>query len=734
MPPDCGPAARRRMGDTAKWANKAHHGRAINAAPKKSGREWTLWTEVDGVDHDRCPLWSTPVHFFARGVPRKALEALSMDQGSQHPGNRVYEAASVGWSRSDWLWALCLVVATILTYLPALNGTPIWDDDAHITRPELRSLEGLAKIWTQPGSTQQYYPLVHTVFWVEHQLWGDAPLGYHLMNVLLHCGSALLLVMLLRRLEIPGVWLAAAIFTLHPVQVESVAWISELKNTLSGVFYLASALVYLNFDRTRKLGPYIVALVLFIFGLQSKTVIATLPAALLVIFWWKRGKLSLKHDTLPLLPFFVAGASAALVTAWIEHSLIGAEGSAYHFSPVERVLIAGRVVWFYLSKLVWPLDLIFIYPRWLISQAVWWQYLFPITLILLVALLLWISRRYRGPLAGTLFFIGTLFPVLGFLNVYPFRYSLVADHFQYLASLGIIVPVSAGITLAIERWRFRPRAAGNLLCLPLIAAFTFLSWRQSGMYTDVETVWQTTITKNPVAWMAHNNLGAVLLQKGQRDDAIAHFRQAIEIKQDEASAHSNLGNAFLQEGALEEAIDQYQRALEIKPGEAGVHYNLANALLAKGQVDEAIAHYQTALAINPNYADVHNNLGAVLLQKGDLEEAIVHYEKALELNPQDARARGNLAWALATSPQTPIRIALAVKLAEQANDLTGGANPMVLHILAAAYAQNGEFAEAIDTAERALQLANAQNNYVLAYSLHTELELYQSGQPFRYGK
>jgi tetratricopeptide (TPR) repeat protein len=637
-------------------------------------------------------------------------------------------------ARSDWLWALCLVVAIILTYLPALTGTPIWDDDAHITRPELRSLDGLAKIWTQPGSTQQYYPLVHTVFWVEHQLWGDNPLGYHLVNALLHCVSALLLVRILRRLEISGAWLAAVIFALHPVQVESVAWISELKNTLSGLFYFSAALVYLKFDRTRKLGPYITALVLFSLGLLSKTVIATLPAALLVILWWKRGKLSFKRDALPLTPFFIIGASAAMFTAWIERTLIGAEGSAYNFSLVERGLIAGRVVWFYLGKLLWPLDLIFIYPRWQISQAVWWQYLFPATLVVLVAILVYLSRRNRGPLAGLLFFIGTLFPVLGFLNVYPFRYSLVADHFQYLACLGIIVPVSAGIAVAAERWRFWPRPAGYIVGLGILAGMTLLSWRQSGMYTDVENVWQTTITKNPTAWIAHNNLGAVLLQKGQPDDAIAHFRRAIEIKPDEASAHSNLGNALLQEGTLDEAIAQYQKALELKPGEAGVHYNLANALLAERHVEEAIAHYQAALAINPNYADVHNNLGAILLQQGELDEAIFHYEKALELNPQDVRARGNLAWALATSPQTPIRKALAVKLAEQANELSGGANPMVLHILAAAYAQYGQFSEAVETAEQALHLASAQNNYVLIDSLRTEIELYQSGQPYRYSR
>jgi tetratricopeptide (TPR) repeat protein len=542
------------------------------------------------------------------------------------------------------------------------------------------------------------------------------------------------LLQILRRLEIPGAWLATAIFVLHPVQVESVAWISELKNTLSGVFYLGSGLAYLAFDRTRKLGPYLTSLALFVLGLLSKTVIATLPAALLVIFWWKRGKLSFKRDTWPLLPFFVLGVTAASFTAWIERTLIGAEGSAYNFTFVERLLIAGRVIWFYLGKLFWPLELIFIYPRWQISQSIWWQFLFPLALAVTMAILGWSIRWRRGPLAGTLFFIGTLFPVLGFLNIYPFRYSLVADHFQYLACLGIIVPVSAGIALALERARSWQRKTGYTLCGCLLIPLALLSHSQSEMYKNVETVWQTTINKNPTAWMAHNNLGAVLLQKGQLDDAIQHFQQAIGVKPDEAGAFANLGNALLQKAEFDQAIQQYRKAIELKPGEAGVHYNLANALLGTGHIDDAIAEYEVTLTINPNYSDAHNNLGAVLLQKGELDQAIDHYQKALEINPQDVRAEGNLAWALAISPQTAIRKAIAVKLAEHANEAAGGTNPLILRILAAAYAQNGQFSQAIETAERTLQLAVDQNNSVLADSLRAELDLYRNGLPYRFGK
>jgi protein O-mannosyl-transferase len=400
--------------------------------------------------------------------PGKSSAVGSRAAASETHGSVKWDCNQPGglWCQ-DWLLTLLLVILTMVAYLPAWSGTPIWDDDAHLTKQDLRSLDGLARIWTQPGATQQYYPLVHTLFWLEHQLWGDWPAGYHLLNILLHCISALLLVRILRLLEVPGAWLAAAIFALHPIQAESVAWISELKNMLSGVFYFGSVLAYLKFDRTRNVPFYAAALVLFALGLMSKTVIATLPAAMLVIFWWKRGKLSWREDVLPLIPFFLLGTAAGLFTAWVERNLVGAEGSDFNYSIIERVLIAGRAIWFYSVKLLWPLDLIFVYPRWQVSQTVWWQYLFPAAVLLLLAVLVWLSRRCRAPLAGLLFFIGTLFPVLGFLNAYPFRYSLVADHFQYLAGLGIIVLVAAGIALQLKRRQLWRQPTGYVLCAAL---------------------------------------------------------------------------------------------------------------------------------------------------------------------------------------------------------------------------------------------------------------------------
>ncbi|MBV9732016.1 MAG: tetratricopeptide repeat protein [Verrucomicrobia bacterium] len=363
------------------------------------------------------------------------------------------------------------------------------------------------------------------------------------------------------------------------------------------------------------------------------------------------------------------------------------------------------------------------------SQSIWWQYLFPVALTLTLAILVWFSRQRRAPLAGMLFFIGTLVPVLGFLNVYPFRYSLVADHFQYLALLGVVVPVSAGVALVLKHLRSWQRWTGYAFCVFILMAFTLLSHFQSGIYRDVETLWQTTIRKNPTAWMAHNNLGAFLLKKGRLDDAMDHFTKAIEIKPDEASILDNLGSALLQKGNLDEAILLYQKALGLKPTEASIHYNLANALLARGEVDHAVAEYESTLAINPNHTDAQNNLGAVLFQQGKVDQAIDHYQKALAANPRDVRAEANLAWALATTPQPAIRKTVSVKLAEDANQATGDANPRILRVLAAAYAQNGKFTEAVETGRHALQLATEQRNSGLADSLRSELDLYRDGQP-----
>ena len=542
---------------------------------------------------------------------------------------------------SGWISGAVLLALTLIAYQPAWNGTALWDDEANITKPELRSPGGLLLIWTHLGATQQYYPLVHTVNWVEYRLWGDWTTGNHLLNILLHVFSALLLVKVLRKLKVPGARLAAAIFALHPVMVESVAWITELKNTLSGVFFFGATLAFLTYSEERKRKFYALALALFILGLMSKTAIAPFPLAMLAVVWWKRGKLLWRHDVAPMIPFFMAGIAFGLITSYVERTFVGAEGRDFSFSVIERCLIAGRAVWFYLSKIFWPADLIFIYPRWQVGGGVWWHYLFPGTALVFAAALWAVRGRWRSPLAVFLYFTAMLLPVIGIFNVFGFRYSFVADHWQYCAAIG---PIAMGAGLMDRalgsvkgRWRFLKPVVTVILLLVL----GVLSRKQSGMYSDIETLYRTTIRKNPACWMAHNNLGLLLSHTGRTDEAIAHYVKALEINPNNGKAHYNFGIALAETGRTDEAIVHYRKALEINPQFDLALYNLGRLLSRTGRTDEAIACFRKALDINPDNIKFHYNLGNALFRAGQTGEAVAHYQKAFAV----AKATGQEALA-----------------------------------------------------------------------------------------
>ena len=555
---------------------------------------------------------------------------------------------------------LGLFLLTLLAYLPALGNGFVWDDDDYVTANEtLRSLAGLGRIWLEPGAVPQYYPLTFTSLWLNYQIGGTAPFGYHLVNVLLHATSAVLLWRVLHALAVPGALLAAALFAVHPVHVESVAWATERKNTLSGVLYLASMLAYLRFagfggargDRsptadTGRVATWALALALFLLGLLAKTVVCTLPAALLLLLWWKRERVSAR-DVAWLVPFFVLGAALALVTVRMESGHVGAVGRDWDLSFVERTLIAGRAVWFYLGKLAWPSPLIFIYPRWEIDAGVWWQYAFPAAAAVL-AVLLFVARERvgRGPLVAWLFFVATLGPALGYMNVFPMRYSFVADHFQYLASLGPIVLASAVATVAARRAGEGVRRAAPFAAAALVALLGVLAARQSLAYRDLPTLWTDTLAKNPGAWMAHNNLGLLRFAEGRPEEAMAHYRAAIAAKPDDAFARNNLGRTLASLGRMDEAIATLDEAVRLEPGNAEAWSNLGNALAARGRHDDARAAYQRAIAARPAYADPYGNLGNVLLLTGRRDEAIAAYRRAVELDPRFADVRRNLAIAL----------------------------------------------------------------------------------------
>lgn len=562
--------------------------------------------------------------------------------------------------RGAGIGALLLLGVTLLAYLPALTGGFVWDDDAYVTNNRtLVEPGGLGRIWFEPGATTQYYPLVHTSFWIESRLWGFGPFGYHLVNVLLHGLNGGLLFLLLRRLGVPGAWFGAALFALHPVHVESVAWITERKNVLSGFFYLASLLAWFRFAPAgeEKRGPsrmYALSLLLFAAALLSKSVTASLPAAVLLLRWWKGGRLRAR-DAAPLLPFFLLGIASGLGTIWIERNLLGAEGAEWGLSLPGRVLLAGRALLFYASKLVWPADLAFFYPRWEIDPGSFAPWLFPLASAAVFAhLVLARKKTGRGPLAAFLFFAGTLFPALGFVNVYPFRFSYVADHFQYLASIGPITLFAAVAASRVGRLgpdlgRRMAGAGGFLLFF-----FLILTWRQCGDYHDLETLWRSTIEKNPSAWAARVNLGEMLDRSGRTEEAIEQYEKALESRPEYDKALNNLGLALERKGDIEGAVRRYEGAVRSNPSSAGARSNLGLALLNLGRTEEAIRRLEEALRLRPRAPELHTNLAVALARAGRREEAERGFREAVRLAPGD--------------PESLLRLGLFLRQAGEARE------------------------------------------------------------------
>jgi len=547
-------------------------------------------------------------------------------------------------ARHRWLVLIGVAVAYAIAYLPVLDAGFIWDDPDYVIHNDtLRSSEGLWRMWFEFGAIPQYYPLVHTTFWVEYQLWGLSPLGYHLVNWLLHGTNAILLFFLLRRLGLSWAGLAAFVFLVHPVHVESVAWITERKNVLSGMFYLSAWLVWTRYERSgsdgqrRSTGLWFGMFALFVCGLFSKTVTATLPAAILLLNWWRDGRIT-RRDGLALLPLFVVGVVAGLYTAWIEAYDLsgtgqGASGAEWSLAWTERLLVVGRTFWFYPSKILWPDPLIFIYPRWIIDPANLLQWLFPIAAVLCLALLFTLRHRIgRGPLTAALFHAGTLLPALGFLNVYPFRYSFVADHFQYLGSLAAIVLLVHAIRC------MAPRGEGACIILAAVP-LVLISNMHARTFENQETLWTATLAEHEACWMAHNNLGSLLLDRGDAQRARHHFQRALHHKPGHKNAKLSLGLIALQENKLPRAEALFREVLAEAPEFAPAWANLGLLhAYAKddGQAEQA---WRSALGFDPKYTPARKNLATALRKRGDRAGALSVLEAGIAVAPRDASLR-----------------------------------------------------------------------------------------------
>ncbi len=657
-----------------------------------------------------------------------------------------------------------LVVVTLVAYQPALSAGFVVDDVLYVTGDSrMESLDGLRQIWTQfeqSDHQHQYYPMTSSAFWIQHWLWGKDPFGYHLFNVLLHAINAVLLWRLLRWLGLPGAWIAAAIFAVHPVHVQSVAWIAELKNVLSTLFFLSSALVFVRFLELgdadgaapavsrRGLKVYGLGTVLFVCALLAKTATCLLPVALLILRWWKRPRLS-RRDLLAILPLVVLGSAFVLMTVYVESHYIGAQGEQFSQSWIERCLISGRAAWFYAGKLVWPSPLAFLYPRWAVDPGLWWQYLFPAAATVVVGGL-WVARKRigKGPLAAVAYFLVAAAPV-SFVNVAFSRLSYVADHWQYWASIGLIALAAVGATKL--PWRRAGRWAAPAAAALMLTVLSGLTWQRTHVFESERTLWSDTLRTNPGSWEAHYNLGIALVAEGELDEAISHYRQALAINADSAGvynnlaialgsqgnvdeaishfqqalriapryadARNNLGAALQLQGKLHEAIGQYREALRINPDSAGAHYNLGTALRSQGRLDEAIRHYRAALQLAPSTSHAHSNLGAALKSQGKLPEAIGHYREALRMNPDSAVAHYNLAIALRLQGKLDEAISHFRQVLQIEPDAVE-----VHNNLGTALAAQGRFDEAIRHYQEALRIDRdhvaAQENLSIALSEH----------------
>lgn len=620
-----------------------------------------------------------------------------------------------------------IIVATLIAYIPAMSASFIWDDDWYVSRNALlTNWEGLGRIWTDvfPRPAEyplpQYYPLTHTSFWIEYHLWGtDAdgniiPTGFHITNIVLHICNAMLLWLLLKKLNVPGAWLAAAIFAVHPMNVETVAWVAERKNCLSILFFLASLYVYLRYARVIASPAtaddesqwswrlpndparlYALSAILFLCALFSKTISDSMPLVALLIIWWKRGKLT-KDDLLPAIPLILVGAGMGMFTAHMELVRVGVGERQYfwNYAPTTmgnfaaRVMIAGRVVWFYIGKLLLPKPLMFNYPRWNPDPSQSVMYVFAALALATPMVLFFLRKRIgTGPLVATLIFLGTLFPALGFVNVWPMQYSFVADHFAYLSGIAFITLLAAVLAtyLSLEA------VAALAVCVLLL--FTGMSYVHAGAFADNRTLWVDTWEKSEHrSWMAANNYGLWVLDEApirnfedRMSGAERWFRTAIKLKPDHVQARLNLArvaifraqaaqlmidHATTQPAAgattqvaspmpttrpadfYAQALDLYHQAIDIEPRDADAQYYLAHLLDGLGRSEEAVEHYQAALDAYPRHAAALETLAARALQKNQYADASGYLQRLVAIRPESPRDHADYGTALMLSGRT----------------------------------------------------------------------------------
>lgn len=652
------------------------------------------------------------------------------------------------------------MVMTVIVYLPCLNGPLLWDDKDWFGAMDwnLRGGQGLWRLWTVPESIQQYYPVTAMSFWIDHQLWGKWTLPAHLENVLIHGASAVLFWMLLKRLRLRGAWLAAASFAVHPVMVESVAWITERKNVLCTFFALLALLCHgagagwwESPWKNKTVKAAVLAFACFTLALLSKVSAVVLPGVVLVIGWWVAKQVRWKVDGLRVLPWLIVSIPLIVLTSKIENAQIEG-GDLFRALPFsDRLRLAGQLPWFYFGKLLWPAHLCVLYEKWPLAA---WQWVGLAMLLVTMALLVW--RRWHGALTLVLVFIGTLFPLLGFFEVNGMKYAWAADRWAYLPGMAVCV----GVAFLLVRL---PR--GMSAALLIISGV--LTWRQAGLYASVDGFWQAAIAGNATPWKAHNDYGSQLIDEKRHAEARVQFEAALKSYPDYVAAMVNLASSLQELGYNAQAIEWLDRAIALHPEKCAVaHYNKAIVFEAMQRREDAAASFEAAIAQKPDFFAAHNDLGNLLLVTGKYDEARACFLKLLELRPGNAKALtslgnihfmqgdtgraldyfmkalqsdpdmtstlANTAWILATTADDALRDASkALQHASRAAELSKRDDPSILQVLAGAQAAAGEFDQAVTTAIEAAKLARAKGNEGLATSIEAMQRQFEQKQPYR---
>jgi len=546
-----------------------------------------------------------------------------------------------------------IMLAVVLSYLPTLRAGFVFDDWILLVQnPLILAADGLNRIWFT-AQAPDYYPVTWTSWWLQWRLWGANPLGYHLVNVLMHAVNAVLVVQVLRRLDVRRAWLTGLIFAVHPVNVAAVAWVSEQKTGLSMLFFLTTALAYLRFQRGGRWRWYAASIICYLLSLLAKPLAVMWPVVLLGLVWWKQRQFA-RRDLALCLPYIAASLVIAPLTVWFQAVRVLEGQPARTDGFLARLAGAGWAAWFYIFKALIPVRLCMIYPRWEIDPSRAFVYL-PGLLLIAILVYCWVNRHGwgRDALAGAGYFLIMLFPVLGFFDQGFYRYSFVADHWQYPAIPGLIALVVGGIAVVVARWprSFGPavRAGGALVVIGLGA----LTWNQSLIYFDDETLWRDTIAKNPTAWLAYNNLGATLGKHGRVPEAIASYQAALRVKPDYADALSNLAMLVHDEGRVDEALGYWRAAIHCQPDHVESLNNLGATYAGQGDFRHATLYLSLVLIVKPEDFDAHMNLGTVYLNQSKPGKAVEQFQAATRVDPRAPQAWQNLGLALAGSGRFP---------------------------------------------------------------------------------